>query len=111
MKAATWVKMIAGYELHYEYHQSAKRTITNGTQRNSDVRWRTSVGVLCHANRGGAFPSMFFQMTLQNLTHIVQRYNPELQRRSLENRYQKQEDFDKFVTKLKEYSKSDKPSK
>ncbi|KAF2721747.1 CBP4-domain-containing protein [Polychaeton citri CBS 116435] len=37
------------------------------------------------------------------------RYNPELQRRSLENRQEKQEDFDKFVTRLKEYSKSDKP--
>ena len=43
-------------------------------------------------------------------THANQRYDPDLQRRSLENRYQKQEDFDKFVTKLKEYSKSDKPS-
>jgi len=39
-----------------------------------------------------------------------QRYNPELQRRSLENRQQKQENFDAFVGRLKEYSKSDKPS-
>ena len=38
------------------------------------------------------------------------KYNPELQKRSLENRREKQEDFDKFVGKLKEYSKSDKPS-
>lgn len=38
------------------------------------------------------------------------RYNPELQKRSLENRVGKQEDFDAFVGKLKEYSKSDKPS-
>jgi len=38
------------------------------------------------------------------------RYNPELQKRSLENRIGKQEDFDAFVGKLKEYSKSDKPS-
>lgn len=38
-----------------------------------------------------------------------QRYNPELQKRSLENREQKQQDFDNFVNKLKEYSKSDKP--
>ncbi|KAF2810015.1 CBP4-domain-containing protein [Mytilinidion resinicola] len=37
------------------------------------------------------------------------RYNPELQKRSLENRREKQEDFDQFVTNLKEYSKSDKP--
>jgi hypothetical protein len=38
------------------------------------------------------------------------KYNPELQKRSLENRIGKQEDFDHFVNKLKEYSKSDKPS-
>ncbi|KAG9241779.1 hypothetical protein BJ878DRAFT_518893 [Calycina marina] len=36
------------------------------------------------------------------------RYNPELQKRSLENRAQKEEDFDNFVKRLKEYSKSDK---
>ena len=42
--------------------------------------------------------------------HDLQRYNPDLQRRSLENRQQKQEDFDQFVTRLKGYSKSDKPS-
>lgn len=39
-----------------------------------------------------------------------QRYNPELQKRSLENRIGKQQDFDDFVTRLKEYSRSDKPS-
>ena len=38
-----------------------------------------------------------------------QRYNPELQKRSLENRKGKQEDFDNFVGKLKEYSRSNKP--
>lgn len=38
------------------------------------------------------------------------RYNPELQKRSLENRIGKQQDFDDFVNKLKVYSKSDKPS-
>lgn len=40
---------------------------------------------------------------------LFKRYNPELQKRSLENRYEKQKDFDDFVNKLKEYSKSDKP--
>ncbi|MCJ1453069.1 assembly factor cbp4 [Mycoblastus sanguinarius] len=40
---------------------------------------------------------------------LFKRYNPELQKRSLENREQKQQDFDNFVKKLKEYSKSDKP--
>lgn len=41
---------------------------------------------------------------------LFQRYNPELQKRSLERRYERQKEFDDFVTKLKEYSKSDKPS-
>lgn len=44
------------------------------------------------------------------LTVFKKKYNPELQKRSLENRYEKQKEFDDFVTKLKEYSKSDKPS-
>lgn len=38
------------------------------------------------------------------------KYNPDLQKRSLENRAQKEQDFDNFVMKLREYSKSDKPS-
>ncbi|KAL3426546.1 cbp4 domain-containing protein [Phlyctema vagabunda] len=37
------------------------------------------------------------------------KYNPDLQRRSLENRIGKQQDFDDFVGRLKEYSKSDRP--
>lgn len=38
------------------------------------------------------------------------KYNPDLQKRSLENRAAKQQDFANFVGKLKEYSKSDKTS-
>lgn len=38
------------------------------------------------------------------------RYNPELLKRSLEGREERQQEFNDFVTKLKEYSKSDKPS-
>jgi hypothetical protein len=41
---------------------------------------------------------------------LFQKYNPELQKRSLERRVERQQEFDDFVTKLKEYSKSDKPS-
>ena len=45
------------------------------------------------------------------LTSIsYQRYNPDLQKRSLQNRQGTQQDFDDFVGKLKEYSRSDKPS-
>ncbi len=43
------------------------------------------------------------------LSKFTQKFNPELQKRNLENRVQKQQDFDDFVNKLKEYSKSDKP--
>lgn len=41
---------------------------------------------------------------------LFKKYNPDLQKKSLENRQQKQEEFDHFVNKLKEYSKSDKHS-
>jgi CBP4 len=37
------------------------------------------------------------------------KYNPNLQKRSLENKIGTQQDFDNFVVKLKEYSKTDKP--
>jgi hypothetical protein len=37
------------------------------------------------------------------------KYNPDLRKRSLENRAAAEQDFDEFVTKLKEWSKSDKP--
>ena len=40
----------------------------------------------------------------------IQRYNPDLQRRSLENRDGKQQAFDDYVTQLKVAAKSDKPS-
>ncbi|KAI1841390.1 hypothetical protein JX266_012401 [Neoarthrinium moseri] len=40
---------------------------------------------------------------------LFKRYNPELQKKSLEGRYERQKEFDDFVTQLKDYSKSDKP--
>jgi hypothetical protein len=40
------------------------------------------------------------------------KYNPDLRKKSmdLESREERQQEFDDFVTRLKEYSKSDKPS-
>lgn len=38
------------------------------------------------------------------------RYNPELRKRSLENWTEKQQEFEDFVVRLKQYSKSDRPS-
>ncbi|KAI1334694.1 CBP4-domain-containing protein [Xylariaceae sp. FL0016] len=40
---------------------------------------------------------------------LFKRYNPELQRKSLERRYEKQKDFDDFVSQLKDYAKDDRP--
>ncbi|KAI1123927.1 CBP4-domain-containing protein [Nemania abortiva] len=55
---------------------------------------------------GGPAFVMWIQPTDEEL---FQRYNPELQKKSLEGRYERQKEFDDFVTRLKEYSKSDKP--
>ena len=41
---------------------------------------------------------------------LFKRYNPELQKRSLEEGDQRARDFDDYVTRLKEWSKSDKSS-
>lgn len=38
------------------------------------------------------------------------KYNPDLLKKSIEMREEREQEFDEFVTKLKEYSKSDKPS-
>lgn len=40
---------------------------------------------------------------------IFERYSPELKKKALETRYQRQKEFDDFVCHLKEASKSDKP--
>jgi DNA excision repair protein ERCC-4 len=42
---------------------------------------------------------------------FVQRYSPDLQKKALAGREQRQKDFDAFVGQLKEASRSDKPSK
>lgn len=38
------------------------------------------------------------------------RYNPDLLKKSIEGREEREQEFDEFVTRLKAYSKSDKPS-
>jgi len=60
-------------------------------------------GVICV---GG--PALTWYLTPTD-EELFQKYNPELQKKSLERRYEKQKEFDDFVSKLKEYSKSDKP--
>ncbi|EWG38925.1 hypothetical protein FVEG_01990 [Fusarium verticillioides 7600] len=55
---------------------------------------------------GGPAFTMWLTPTEEELRS---RYNPELRKKSLENREERQQEFDDFVTRLKEYSKSDKP--
>jgi hypothetical protein len=43
-------------------------------------------------------------------SNASQRYSPELQKKALASREQRQKDFDGFVHQLKDLSKSDKPS-
>uniref|UniRef100_A0A0D2XGT3 Cytochrome b mRNA-processing protein 4 n=1 Tax=Fusarium oxysporum (strain Fo5176) TaxID=660025 RepID=A0A0D2XGT3_FUSOF len=54
---------------------------------------------------GGPAFTMWLTPTEEELRS---RYNPELRKKSLENREERQQEFDDFVTRLKEYSKSDK---
>lgn len=42
---------------------------------------------------------------------LFKKYNPELQKRSLEGRDQRLKEANEFIDRIKEYSKSDKPSK
>ncbi|KAK5129035.1 hypothetical protein LTR85_000368 [Meristemomyces frigidus] len=67
------------------------------------VKMLASGGIMCI---GG--PALIYYVTPTE-EELFSRYNPDLQRRSLERRQEKQEDFDGFVNRLKEYSKSDKP--
>lgn len=41
---------------------------------------------------------------------LFKRYSPELQKKSLERRHERQQEFDDFVNQLKDFSKSDKHS-
>ncbi|KAI1928514.1 Assembly factor cbp4 [Ophidiomyces ophidiicola] len=52
---------------------------------------------------------MFVNYIRPSEEELFKRFNPDLQRRNLENRDRRQKEFDDFVTQLKEYSKSDKP--
>lgn len=66
--------------------------------------WANSGGVTCV---GGPAFVMWVQPTEEEL---FKRYNPDLQKKSLERRYERQKEFDDFVVQLKEHAKSDKHS-
>ncbi|KAG5970587.1 hypothetical protein E4U55_001563 [Claviceps digitariae] len=55
---------------------------------------------------GGPYLTMRLMPTEEELRS---RYNPDLLKRSIEGRQEREQEYDEFVTRLKEYSKSDKP--
>ncbi|UNI24206.1 Assembly factor cbp4 [Purpureocillium takamizusanense] len=73
------------------------------------VNWRLWTKVLI----GGAAVSIGGPALTWWLTpteeQLRARYNPDLLKRSIEQREEREQEFDEFVTKLKEYSRSDKP--
>ncbi|KAK6820691.1 hypothetical protein PG995_003656 [Apiospora arundinis] len=60
------------------------------------------VGAVCCV--GGPALVYYVQPTDEEL---FKRYNPELQKKSLERRFERQKEFDDFVTQLKDFSKDD----
>jgi CBP4 len=57
-----------------------------------------------------SYPYSHFSSVTPNEGELFKRFSPELQKHNLENRERRQRDYEDFVGKLKEYSKSDKPS-
>lgn len=53
-------------------------------------------------------PSLMYYVTPSE-GELFQRFSPELQASNLANRARRQREYEDFVGKLKEYSKSDKP--
>lgn len=74
--------------------------------------WQSIILIACYSFGVCCFggPALIYYVSPTE-EELFLKYNPDLQKRSLENRVQKQQDFDNFVMKLRELSKSDKPSK
>lgn len=72
-----------------------------------------SIGTYVKAITGGAVlciggPALVMWVTPTE-EEIFKKYNPDLQKRALASREQRQQEFDGFVMQLREASKSDKP--
>lgn len=68
---------------------------------------------LRNSNRGlvvGIGGPLFTAWISPSEEEIRAKYNPELRQRSIDGKAAREAEFNEFVLKLKEYSKSDKPS-
>lgn len=73
-------------------------------------RRRSSATFLLPTNGRGSLQGKPWKPLVVGSGNPPQKYNPELQKRSLANRKEREQEFDAFVTKLKGYSKSSRPS-
>src|SRR4051812_34306278 len=94
-----WMKMLGAYVFSTHTSHDTQHLMWH------TMLMRNSGAALCI---GGPALVMYVSPTEEEL---FKRYNPELQKRSLEGREERQQAFNNFVTELKELSKSDKPSK
>ena len=69
--------------------------------------WVKSIGAFVLCAFGGPALIRYVQPTEEEL---FKRYNPELQKRSLEGRDQRLQEANEFIAQLKEYSKDPRPS-
>ncbi|CRG86326.1 Assembly factor cbp4 [Talaromyces islandicus] len=67
--------------------------------------WVKMLGLGAAISIGGP---LFVQYIRPSDEEIFQKYNPELQKASIENRDRREKEYDDYVNKLKEWSKSDK---
>ncbi|KAI5375475.1 hypothetical protein AA0117_g11175 [Alternaria alternata] len=93
-----------------------QRELTRYLQRDSEHHQEVimpSMSTYIKAISGGAIlviggPALVWYVTPTE-EEIFKRYSPELQKKALAGREQRQKDFDAFVGQLKEASRSDKP--
>ncbi|CEJ91214.1 Putative CBP4 domain-containing protein [[Torrubiella] hemipterigena] len=73
------------------------------------VNWRLWSKVIIGGTAVSVGGPMFTYWLVPTEEELRSRYNPDLLKRSIEGREEREKEFDDFVTRLKEYSKSDKP--
>ncbi|QKX57178.1 uncharacterized protein TRUGW13939_04286 [Talaromyces rugulosus] len=67
--------------------------------------WLKMLGLGAAVSIGGPMFVLYIRPTDEE---IFQKYNPELQKSSIEGRERREQEYDDYVNKLKEWSKSDK---
>jgi hypothetical protein len=93
-RAGIWLKVLGAYVSSHMHYSSVSANTDPSTS-----------GIIVSV--GGP---LFVQSIRPTDEELVKRYNPDLQKRSAEQGEQRAQEFDDYVNKLKEWSKSDKSS-